>query len=254
VWGNTIIEASRIPEVESSVHHNVYQSYGGAGRKSFVYNNFVKNVSGGATYLWYPSNTTQFYAFNNVVHTDSNLVIQLGNTELTSSTNSAGFFLWNNSFQSVSTNNWAIINGAASGYLVDTLFVKNNHLIASNKTINSGVYAPVLSASNNQFHTVTEANALSYTAANNLAPTSISSVTVGAGTAIDAGILDDLVDTGPSTPTTAVLYDTPLGVSIDTVNHIVLGNFRTPVSRGGSLDIGAYQYHSTKTGLITIVR
>lgn len=245
VWGNTFIENSRITKLASDVHSNVYQSYGGDNRVSYVYNNFVKYTSGGATFLWYPTNTSRFYAFNNVVFEDSNLVIQLGNTQMTSNTNTAGFFIFNNTLQCVSSNNWSIINGSPTGYRFSNFFIKNNHFISGLKSINIGVndgYVDDSDTGSNIFNNRAEAVSNGYltTSTYPLFPP-VNGSTVGIAQNIDF-ISDSLIDLGPSCPTTDFLYDATLGVSINTINHTVVYPNRSPILRGQKWDIGAYEY------------
>jgi hypothetical protein len=67
------------------------------------------------------------------------------------------------------------------------------------------------------------------------------SSTVGTGTDISS-VFTELIDSGPSYPSIACQYDTTLGVGVDTINHTVSYPYRTPVERGSTWDIGAYEY------------
>jgi hypothetical protein len=243
VWGNTFIELSRIPDFNSSNHHNLYQSYGGEGRNSYVYNNYAKGIAGGATFLWYPRNTTKFYAFNNVMCEDKNQIFQLSSGNITSESNTAGFYIWNNTVQCVNENPVSAINGSKSGYAVSVFSIKNNHLIAPNPVINACVNSAVLDSAANILQNNAEAIALGYTSESTypLFPPSESSLTVGTGTDISS-IFNELIDSDPSYPSVACLYDATLGVSINETDHTVSYPNRTPVKRGSAWDIGAYEY------------
>jgi len=250
VWGNTFEEICTVTDFVSNNHRNLYQSYGGSGKSSYVYNNLAKNVAGGATFLWYPTDSTKFYCFNNVIYGDNNATLVFSSGQLTSASNTAGLYAWNNTFQLAPNNPFFAIGGSAiggssSGYAAYAFFVKNNHLISTNDGIQPRIDTVVIDTATNVEHTNAAATSANYTSGSTypFAPQAVDALTVGNGTNVSS-ICSSLIDSDPSYPSIACQYDSPLGVSINKTDHTVSYPNRTPILRGQTWDIGAYEYNA----------
>ena len=245
VWGNTIKNLATVDDFDTTAHHNMYQSYGGAGKKSYVYNNYSSDVSGGATYLLYPTDSTLFYIFNNIAIGDLNQTLQLSSGELTTASNTAGFNIWNNTLQLDVSNDFAPINGSSSGYPVSVFSVKNNHIIANNSTISDGVNTAVESANLQQTNSAASSAGYVDSSTYPYAPQTDTGSGVDVGDDLSS-ICDGLVDYAPSYPSVSCMSDTTAGVEYDSVNHVILGDNRDAFLRGTAWDIGAYEYQQQR--------
>ena len=243
VWGNTFDSIAIKTDLVSNNHRNLYQSYSSATipETSYVFNNYVRDTYGGATFLWYPLDLTVFIAFNNVVIGDYNKVMALSSQYLTSN-NAAGLFAFNNTLQLDASNEYAAIGGPETGNPAETFFVKNNHLISTKAGLQPNVDFVNQDTATNLQHNNNAATTAGYTNGSlyPYAPQSSDALTVNTGTDLSSisGILYNL---DPSYPSVAFLSDATLGVSIDTNNHTVSYPYRTPVKRS-TWDIGAYRY------------
>ena len=238
VWGNTFDHVAYVADFDATQHHQNYQSYGDGD--GYIYNNLSINPAGGSTYILYPTNLYKFYIFNNVVTSDTNQTLQLSSNELTEA-NTAGFYVWNNTFQAPVSSSAVLINGPAGATYVSEMTVRNNHVIATNNNVNMGNSTAQINT-NHLGQTNAGATSAEYVPDSTYPyqPPNSSAVTVDTGYMMSA-FCSSLTDYFQSTPSADCLKDTSLGVSYNTTTHTVSYPYRIAVTRS-TWDIGAYEY------------
>jgi hypothetical protein len=247
-WSGNLIEYIRL-STNPSAHTNIIECQGydnPINNATFFYNNVIRHTNNpnpstptGRTSVGLgdigagPSPGETAYIFNNVMYdTLQNSVIERQN-----STSGAYQVTFNNSGDCGAS--WEMTH-TFSNPLVPGDTYYNNYCATTNGTplICSG-----LTCAANLFQTSTAAGGSGYTANQTYAysPTSSSSPTVGTGTT-NTNSLCSSISIAQAAAGTACLSDTSYAVSYDTTKHAVTGPGRTPVSRGATPDIGAYQF------------
>lgn len=215
---------------DDTYHDNTtyVEGWDGAGldyvRPGLIYNNVIHDImdGSGAFYLNGCPNVP-FYIYNNVVynqHWNATILID----QYPESSGSCGeYHIWNNTFETPSSAQFAIISQVSRGPAISILETRNNHYIND-----SGGYVTVTKSassridSNNLGQTNAQAASSGYAAASSYAPQSVSSPTVGKGYSL-----------APScSGFSGLCYDT------------TLGGRRAAVVRTVPWDIGAYEYES----------
>ena len=136
------------------------------------------------------------------------------------------------------------------------IYEYNLHAIQNSGLLNyispECVSACTLTVGNTATQSVSAAAAQGYTLAQtySFSPTSAGGVTVGGGT--NESALCTAISAIDAAAGTACLSDTTYGVTINSTTHMVTGLARTPVLRGSTWDLGAYQYTSAASTLGTI--
>jgi hypothetical protein len=228
---------------DNATHSDLYFCYGEYASNNFFYNNLFRFVGTEynqslSTVLWVNARTGfTDYIFNNVGH-DVNCGGDCMNfADHTSEGTGTSAWVFNNTWESM--NNIQIWrNQNATSYKITTA---NNHYITNNGTGCAAVWGgqfPSINGGNTScsgdvFQTIAAANAQGYTSANDYAPTSASTATVGKGTN-ESGMAGTF---GP-----AFLQSTSNGCSYNTVNHTVTCPAVTVGNRlsSGNWDAGAY--------------
>lgn len=251
VWGNTFYNIgvhrtkdctlingfTNFPSFDCNQHMQSYEAYGPGG--TIVYNNLIQNSGGGGTILLYPNTTDVDYIFNNVVINDLNQTLQLSSNNLTSG-NTAGFVVFNNTFQAPSNNSAILVNGPSGAVSVSFMTARNNHLIATNPSVNLG-HSTTKIDTNEIEQTNAQATSAGYVSTSTYPyyPPA-GGATVGTGMDLHT-LAASIPSTTISDAATAALSDTTLGVEYDAVNHRIIGPKKTSVVRGTRWDVGAYE-------------
>jgi hypothetical protein len=225
---------------DNSTHSDMWFCYGEYPSNNFFYNNLVRYVGTEyntplSTIFWFnasPGFTD--YIYNNVGH-DINCTGNCNNFSGSAGTVFAQ--IYNNTWESMhNTTIWE--NQNAPSY---TIISANNHYITNNGTGCAAVWAgqfPKINGGNSScsgdvFQTISAANAQGYTSANDYAPTSASTATVGK--AANETVMG-------STLGAAFLQSTSNGCAYNTINHTVTCPAVTIANRlsTGNWDAGAY--------------
>jgi len=232
-----------------SMHGNGIETY---GTQYPIYNNLFSSIGGGSNLILYPTALDTTYIFNNVIYNDTNCTMQLGAQSMTED-NIAGYYIFNNTIQNSFYG--CTISGPAQTYEFSFSTIQNNHVIGSPYLDDSliAMVATTLIVIPNIEHTPEEATSAGYASSGTypyLPPAG--GVTVGAGTnlqSIAAGIPSTII----SDAATAALSDTSCGVEYDAINHIIIGQKRTPIVRGSVWDIGAYEYETPSVACENVI-
>jgi hypothetical protein len=251
---DNVFNSVGFPSYDGASHNGVMLSNVDSSSSCLFYNNVVRGnaITIALSVQITPVLGTTSYAFNNVqpdMSAGNGAGLECG--EFFSSDQSGGTCTWfNNTLECGPDSNPATycyrIGTGLSGTVPAAIYEYNNHIIG-NGTI-TAVSPECASAC--PVTTVTQitqskatANGQGYT----LAQTYSFSPTVG-GSTIAAGTNESSICTAigaiDATAGTACLSDTTYGVSYNATTHTVSWPARTPVARGSTWDVGAYQYSS----------
>jgi hypothetical protein len=243
-WGNTFLDT--VQSFDATQHMNGLYRNGATAGPIYIYNNLFYGGGLGVT-IWaaIPDNTTS-YIFNNLSYNDGNQTVQIGN-ELLTAANTAGIYVFNNTFQG--TESYNLISGPTfETYNLDFLTLYNNHII-SGGTVSQGTYTTTFNADPSPlYQTVAQATSANYVSTGTYPYyPPVGGATVNAGTDLASSICDTLADSSPSIPVAACKKDTTLGVVYNATTHTVTYPKRTAITRS-TWDIGAYELDSGGTG------
>ena len=234
VWGNTFRRIAN-DKFEPSMHSQMYEPYGGGD--TYVYNNYVYDI-GDQIFIGYPTGNGKQYFFNNLFIDDSEGSIQIGSSDLIAG-NTAKSYIWNNTIIGPSDADYSI-SGPAGSPSISEISVKNNLLAGADTSLILWAYTTTQTSENNLQWTTTTLASNGYSASGTYPYFPPSS---RPGTDLSS-FCSSLTDNGASTPSTACLSDTTLGVTYNATTHTITGVGRTATLRGTTYDIGAYEYTS----------
>jgi hypothetical protein len=229
-------------EPSDSTHGNIIEQQGAPPQGTYFYNNLMYVTNEGEGINIYTSANNPAYIFNNISYlyratfsgqtpVNSNDGSNCFLPENTGSSGPRTFYMFNNTFDSPCSSSQKNIEL--------TQYFQNNHLIGYSPAALSTLAQPTMIDNGNEiFQAESAANAQGYTTSNNYAPTSSSGVTVGQGTN-----LASLCSSMNYSPAAAACMNGYGGVTYNQSNHTAVQN--PVVARGGTWDVGAYQFSTT---------
>jgi hypothetical protein len=255
-YNNTFVNF--VISLDAGKHMNGIENTGGNG-PGVYFNNVIAGMPNGASPFFHtPVDGAHDANFNNLLYNNgANQPVQIDNSNLVTGTGS-GIYVFNTTCQVPAANSVACFNGPArTNPNLPFMQVQNTHIIGNVTTISCGSHVTTCTTGNNIGQSNATANGQGYTAAETFPYSPASNCTSPTCATLAAGLNQTSLCDGthfdlPPTVTSSICTsDTTAGVSLDSVNHAVLGPNRTTVARGSAWDAGAYQFLSTSNASLT---
>lgn len=240
-FNDNLIEYERW-SIQPSMHENGFENNSDPCSGLLFYNNVIRHTKAGVNIWMAPQNgCAPTYAWDNVVYDT-----MAGNVwdNAAALTNPNGtLIMFNNTIEcGLDGNANQNCVGCSSAYQSCT--IQNNFFITSSQAI--AMCGNNCTASNNLIETQAAANSQGYSASETygFSPSATSSPTVGKGLSLSSLTLSNLMNSILAVPS----IDTTFACSYSASSHTAVCPGRTAGSRGGTWDIGAYQYASNTAG------
>jgi hypothetical protein len=250
----------RVAEVPNGGHPNCIETLAAVttGVIYYIHDNYIQETTGGGCEGGQVGNPGEAdYMWNNVWY----MVGSGANQPQVPQSDGANWslYFWNNTSYVAA----GCISTGVHGTGIVNFYAQNNHCINDNGyTVNGNTgsgNAPLVptgasGVSNNLNMTTATAATQGYSTTNNFAPTSASDSTVGAGTSLSTLLNTTWPGQISGTNTTTLEASNPVGTNGACAQQSVSGVVEsvcptlTPTVRGGSWDIGAYEWGSGSAG------